>query len=68
MIYPTYIRFFSIELMIDNADYSEFTYEKDSETSRRIQIGKILFLINYYTLYSSNKIIWERFNKPETSL
>lgn len=68
MIYPTYIRFFSIELMIDNADYSEFTYEKDSETSRRIQIGKILFLINYDTLYSSNKIIWERFNKPETSL
>ena len=68
MIYPTYIRFFSIELMIDNADYSEFTYEKDSETSRRIQIGKILFLINYDTLYSSNKIIWKRFNKPETSL
>ena len=68
MIYPTYIRFFSIELMIDNADYSEFTYEKDSETSRRIQIGKILFLINYDIKYSSNKIIWKRFNKPETSL
>lgn len=42
----TYIKLFHLELLIEPTTHSAYTYIKDSETEREIQVGKLKFIIS----------------------
>lgn len=46
MFKPTYLKLFSIELMIEPTNYSGLSYIKESATERELQIGKVRVIIS----------------------
>ncbi len=42
----TYFKLFNVEIMIEPTTYSAYTYHKDSETEREIQVGKVRVIIS----------------------